>query len=520
LSNELFINSTQKGNRIALLNEKKLVEYHLEEHDKEFIVGDIFLGLVRKVVPGLNAAFVDIGHEKDAFLHYLDLGMHFSSMRKITRSFMSNKKENRFTLNGFKKLPPIDKNGKINQVLSRNNLVLVQIIKEAISTKGPRLSCEISIAGRYLVLVPFGDYVSISKKITNKEERTRLQRLISSIKPANFGVIVRTVSEGRDVAELDRDLKNLLHKWEKGMKKLRTAKANDKIIGEMSRASSILRDMLNESFDSITTDNKEVYEEVKSYIQEIAPSKEKIVKLHNTRAKIFEAYGIEKQLKSLFGKSVTLESGGYIVIEHTEALHAIDVNSGQNSSAERDQETTAFKVNMEAAQEVVRQLRIRDMGGIIIIDFIDMQKSDNKRKLYEFVKQELNKDRSRASLLPLTKYGLMQITRQRVRPEVNITTKETCPTCNGTGKVEPVILVSDAIEQALEYLVKKQNERKPSLYLHPYLHAFFTKGLFSRQVKWLFRYGQWVRIVADSSLPITQYHFINKQGDEIELQNS
>ncbi|HEY8401779.1 MAG TPA: Rne/Rng family ribonuclease [Cytophagaceae bacterium] len=516
MSNELFINSTQKGDRIALLKDKRLVECHLEDRAGNFNVGDIYLGTVKKLMPGLNAAFIDIGYEKDAFLHYLDLGPQIRSLNKYVKFVRSSPKASP-KLNTFKLEPDINKDGKITQVLSRNQEILVQVVKEPISSKGPRLSCEISLAGRYLVLVPFSDVITVSKKIVNKEERQRLIRLLTSIKPDKFGVIIRTVAEGKDVAELDKDLRSLVAKWEDGFKALKSARPRDKVIGELDRASSILRDMLNESFDSITLDNKDVYEEIKAYIRNIAPDKEKIVKLYTGKTKLFEAAGIEKQLKTLFGKSVSLPSGGYLIIEHTEALHVIDVNSGNKSNVETDQERTAVNVNMEAAAEIARQLRLRDMGGIIVVDFIDMKKPENRRLIYERMKQEMKDDTSRFVILPLSKFGLMQITRERVRPEVNITTLEKCPTCNGTGKINASILVSDLIESNLEYIFTKQNEKHISILLHPYLHAYFTKGLISRRVKWYFKYKRWVKVEKDTSLGITEYKFLNEQGEEIEV---
>ncbi|MCS6822025.1 MAG: Rne/Rng family ribonuclease [Microscillaceae bacterium] len=519
MSNELIINSTQNGDRIVLLQDKKIVEYHVEQRNNNFTVGDIYLGVIRKVVPGLNAVFVDVGYEKDAFLHYLDLSPNFNSLNKFVKDVI-NKKPVNYRLQGFKMEPEIEKTGKITQIFSKNNLVLAQIIKEPISTKGPRLSCEISLAGRYLVLVPFSSSINISKKITNKEERQRLTRLMSAILPANFGVIVRTVAEGKEVAELDRDLRSLLDKWEQGMETLRNASPKQKIIGEMGRASSILRDLLNENFDNIIADDKNVYEEVKNYIRTIAPDKEKIVKLYNGKAKIFEHFGIEKQLKQLFGKSVSLSTGGYLIIEHTEALHVIDVNSGNKSNTETDQEETALKVNLEAVTEIARQLRVRDMGGIIIIDFIDMKRQENKKMIYDRMKQALKADRSKSTVLPLTKFGLMQITRQRVRPETNIITKETCPTCRGTGTIQASILISDTIEHHLEYILTKQNESRITMVLHPYLHAFFTKGWFSKQWRWFWKYKKWIKLVSDSSLGINEYKFINAQGEEIEVQSN
>lgn len=517
MSNELAISSTAEGERIVLLQDKRIVEYHVEQKDNNFTVGDIYLGLVKKVAPGLSAAFVDVGYEKDAFLHYHDLGPNFSSLFKFIKNVQA-KKPVSLRLQNFAFEPEIDKFGKINQILNRNNQVLVQVTKEPISTKGPRLSCELSLAGRYLVLVPFSNSVNISKKIADKEERQRLHRLINSIKPQNFGVIVRTVAEGMEVAELDKDLQFLVDRWEAGMKALKDAKPRDKVIGEMSRSSSILRDMLNESFDSVIVDDKAVFEDVKSYVKQIAPQKEKIVKFYTDKVKLFEKLGIEKQLKSLFGKSVSLPNGGYVIIEHTEACHVIDVNSGNKSNTEHDQENTALSVNLEAAEEIARQLRIRDMGGIIIIDFIDMKKPDHKRLLYQKMKDELKNDRSKSTVLPLSKFGLMQITRQRVRPEMNVSTLETCPTCGGTGTMTASILISDTIESHLDYLLTKQNEKGITLNLHPYLYAYFLQGgWFSKRMKWFWKYKRWVKLVQDSSLGLTEFVFINRQGEEIEL---
>jgi ribonuclease G len=516
LSNELIISATQDGCRIALLKDKQLVEFHEDAEGSKFVVGDIYLGTVKKVVQGLNAGFIDIGYEKDAFLHYLDLGPKFSSLQKFTKLVRTGKITGG-KLDKFQLEKEIDKHGKIGQQLSKNQLIPVQVVKEPISTKGPRLSCEISLAGRYLVLVPFSTGVSVSKRISSSEERKRLQRLLQSIKPENFGVIIRTVAEGKEVAELDKDLRNLVKTWDEGVARMATANPRDKIIGELSKTSSVLRDVLNESFDNVHVDDKKIFDEVKSYIQNIAPDKEKIVKLYSGRAKMFEHYGIEKQIKSAFGQTVSLRGGGYLIIEHTEALHVIDVNSGNKSNREENQETTALSVNIEAAKEIARQLRLRDMGGIIVVDFIDMRSADNKRLIFNAVKEAMELDRAKHTVLPLSKFGLMQITRERVRPQMNIATKEVCPTCNGTGKITASILVSDQIEIHLEHLLVKQNEKGLVMALHPYLHAYFTAGLISPRMRWFFKYKSWVTLVKDSSMAITEFKFLTKDGEEIEI---
>jgi ribonuclease G len=517
LSNELVISVNEEGCRIALLKDKSLVEFHEEAEGSKFVVGDIYLGTVKKVVQGLNAAFIDVGYDKDAFLHYLDLGPQFSSLLKFNKLVRSGKYSGS-RLDKFSLEREIDKHGKITQQLTKNMLIPVQVVKEPISSKGPRLSCELSLAGRYLVLVPFSSTVSVSKKISSSDERKRLVRLLQSIKPENFGVIIRTVAEGKEVAELDRDLRNLVKTWDEGMKRLPKAMPREKVIGELNKASSLLRDLLNESFDNIAVDDKKMYDEIKTYIRSIAPDKEKILKLHSGKTKIFEHYGVEKHIKSAFGQTVSLKGGGYLIIEHTEALHVIDVNSGNKSTREDDQEATALSVNIEAAKEIARQLRLRDMGGIIVVDFIDMKKAESKKLIHKIVRDEMGAhENSKFTVLPLTKFGLMQITRERVRPQMNIITKEVCPSCNGTGKITASILVSDLIESNLEHLLLKQNEKKLTLAVHPYLHAYFTKGIFSRRVKWYFKFKHWVNIEQDTSLGVTNFKFVDVEGEEIAL---
>ncbi|MEM0938455.1 MAG: Rne/Rng family ribonuclease [Bacteroidota bacterium] len=516
MSNELIINSTREGCRIALLKDRRLVEFHQEAGGHSFHVGDIYLGSVKKVVQGLNAAFIDLGYEKDAFLHYLDLGPQVQSLNKFTKLTLA-RRLNGTRLAGFQTEPDINKLGKMSQVLTKGQKILVQVVKEPISTKGPRLSCELSLAGRYLVMVPFSNTVNVSKKITDSQERKRLSRLISSIKPEGFGVIIRTVARGKDVKELDADLRNLVDNWDNGMKSLIKAKTKDKIIGEMTRANSILRDVLNESFDSILVDDKELHQEIKSFVKGIAPEKEKIIKYYNGKSKIFEAVGVEKQLKTSFGQSVSMLNGGYLIIEHTEALHVIDVNSGNKSNKEDNQEDTALKVNLDAAEEIARQLRLRDMGGIIVIDFIDMRRIENKKKLHAKMKEAMKDDRSKHTILQLSKFGLMEVTRQRVRPELSIATKEVCPSCKGTGKISASIQIADQIENTIKYFFESQNEKKITLALHPYLYSYFSAGVFSKRFKWFLKYFRWVTLVEDSSKALTEFEILNAQGEAIKL---
>lgn len=504
---DLIIDSRPSEVVIALLRDGLLIELHKEKHDNNFSAGDIYLGKVRKVTPGLNASFIDVGYEKDGFLHYLDLGPQFKSFKKFTRKSI-DKKLNTASLKNFKKETSIDKNGKINENLKGGDLILAQISKEPISTKGPRLTTEISLAGRYMVLIPFSDRVSLSQKISSKDEKSRLRKLIKSIKPHGFGVIVRTVATGKKVAELDRDLKNLYKKWQIISKKLKGAKPSTKILGELNRSSAILRDLLSEKFNNIHVNNSELQAELKEYLARISPEHEKIVKLHKKNTPIFQEFNITKQIKSAFGKSVTMKKGTYLVIEHTEALHVIDVNSGKKADATKDQEANALSVNLDAADEVARQLRLRDMGGIIIVDFIDMKQEKNRKLLTERMKKAMSSDKAKHFILPPTKFGLVQITRQRVRPEMNIETQENCPMCTGSGKIDSSLLLIEQIETKIHNLTETI---KGNIHIstHPFVasHINEKEGWFSNSIcgKWAKKFNRKIIVTGDERLHLLQY---------------
>lgn len=517
MSVDLVINSKPNEDVIAILRDKQLIELHKEKSNNNFSVGDIYLGRIKKVMPGLNAAFVDVGYEKDAFLHYLDLGPKFSSLNKYVQGVVNNKVKSA-SLKNFKFEAEIDKGGKIDQQLKSNQYVLVQIAKEPISTKGPRLSSELSIAGRYMVLVPFSDRVSVSQKIASSEEKTRLVRLIKSIRPEGFGVIVRTVAENKKVADLHADMTDLMNKWESCYQQLVKSQPPTKVLGEIGRSSALLRDLLNADFNNIYVDKTETKDELKSFISSIAPGKEKMVKGYRRKVPIFEYFGIERQIKAAFGKNVTMKSGAYLVIEHTEALHVIDVNSGQRSRSKDNQEQNALDVNLESAVEIARQLRLRDMGGIIVIDFIDMRDSNNREVLYEKMKQEMQSDRAKHSILPPSKFGLIQITRQRVRPEMDIKTAETCPCCNGTGETQATILLTDEIENNLRYILQQLNYSKITLQVHPFVEAYLTKGIYSIQRKWMAKYRKWVNVKKSDAHSFLEYHFYDSKGEQIKIK--
>ena len=514
MNKELIIRKDENAVDFALLKDGKLIELHKEEEKvNKFLVGDIFIAKIRKPVAGLNAAFVNVGFEKDAFLHYHDLGPQLASYLKFIKLVSAGKIKD-FSLKNFQFEKEIDKDGAISDILSANQSILVQVVKEPISTKGPRISSELSFAGRFLVLVPFSDRVSVSQKIEDKAEKDRLKKLVQAVKPKGFGVIVRTVAEGKKTAELEKDLQNLNDRWLAMCKKLPTAHHPSKVLGELNKVSSMLRDIFNDTFTGIQVDDEELFQETKDYIAEIAPSKQNMVKLYQHKdTPIFEKYNIERQIKTSFGRTVSMSKGAYLIIEHTEALHVIDVNSGNRSNKATNQEDTALEVNMIAAAEIARQLRLRDMGGIIVIDFIDMQNPDNRQVLFNFLRDEMSDDKAKHKILPPSKFGLVQITRQRVRPEVNIETREENPN-NLASDIDAPIQIIDKITFALEKIMK--DHKKVKLNVHPFVAAYLKKGFPSIRSKWFFEHKKWVKIIPRDAYTYLEYHFYDKQGKEIK----
>jgi ribonuclease G len=515
LNKELIINAAPQSVEIALLEDKKLVELHNENADANFGVGDLYLGKVKKIIPGLNAAFIDVGFEKDAFLHYSDLSPYIRSILQFTKMAINEKPDSTIDFSTFPVQPEIVKTGKIAEVLNGKPNVLVQILKEPIAAKGPRLSCELSLPGRYVVLTPFNDIIAVSRKIHSSEERKRLQKIIEAIKPKNFGVIVRTAAEGKHTTELHEDLLGLLKTWGTIQKNLSGAVPPAKILSEEGKTNSILRDLLTEDFNKIVVNDKNIYNDTKSYLQKIAPEKVDILSFHSNGSSVFDTYGITRQVKTSFGKTVNLPSGAYLIIEHTEALHVIDVNSGYKSVS-NNQEDNAFETNLEAAAEIARQLRLRDIGGIIVVDFIDMKLPDHRKKLAEQMERFMKADRAKHAVLALTKFGLMQITRQRMRPEMSINTLEVCPSCGGTGKVSSTLVLEDEIEKNLNYLIM-QKHTGLSIDVHPILYAYLTKGIISKRLKWSFKYKQSIKIKSNNTCHLTEFHFYDKNDEEIKL---
>lgn len=518
MTSEVIIDVQPKDISIALLEDKQLVEYQQEQRTESFSVGNIYAAKVKKIMPGLNACFVDVGAERVAFLHYLDLGSQFYSFEKYLKQVVSDRKK-LYPIQKANIQPELKKDGSIANTLKVGQELLVQIVKEPINTKGPRLTCELSFAGRYLVLIPFDDSVSVSTKIKRGEERSRLKQLIQSIKPKNFGVIVRTVAEGKRAAELDAELKVLLKRWEDTITKVQKTTELPKLcFEEESRSVALLRDLFNPTYDGIHINDAQIFDEIKNYLGIIAPEKKEIVKLYNGSVPIFDNFNVTKQLKSGFGKTVNYKHGAYLIIETTEAMHVVDVNSGTRIKKENGQEANALETNLGAADELARQLRLRDMGGIIIVDFIDMKLPEDRQLLYERMCKNMQKDRAKHNILPLSKFGLMQITRQRVRPAMTVNVEETCPTCFGKGTIKSSILFTDTLENKIDNLVNKIGIKKFYLHVHPYVAAYINKGVISLKRQWQMKYGLGVRVIPSQKLAFLQYEFYDSNKQFIDMQ--
>lgn len=517
MKSELIVDVQQKEISTALLEDSRLVSLQKESRNIAYAVGDLYLAKVHKLMPGLNAAFVNVGYEKDAFLHYLDLGTRYSAYTKFIEAAMADKRKVPLTAD-FAKEPDIPKAGVISEMLSAGQTLLVQIAKEPISSKGPRLSTEISFTGRYMILKPFAEKINVSQKIKSTEEKLRLKQLISMIKPKGFGVIVRTSAENKGVADLHNELRSLLKCWEDAIEKMQRSTAPSLIYEEESRAVSLIRDIFSTSFESIHVNDAETFTQIQNYVAMIAPERKEIVKIYGKDTPIFDFFGITRQIKSSFGKSVSFKSGAYIIIEHTEALHVIDVNSGNRARAGNDQETNALDVNLKAADEIARQLRLRDMGGIIVIDFIDMAKVEHRQALYDHMRQIMAEDRARHNILPLSKFGLMQITRQRVRPALDIPTTESCPSCYGKGEIQPSLLFTDTLAEKIDFLVNSLGVTNFKMYVHPFVEAYIKKGIFSLYSKWKRTYSRKFKVLADESLAYLQYKVVDDAGKEIDLK--
>lgn len=508
------VNSTEVS--IALMENHRLIELNKESSQgHSYSVGDVYLGKVKKILPALNAAFVDIGDEKEAFVHYLDLGLYFQAFDEFVRRINLNT-DYKAMYSHIKPGKILEKEGRIENVLTPGQMIIVQIVKEPISTKGSRLTAEISLAGRNIVLLPFAEKVSVSQKISSKEEKKRLETLVKSILPKNYGAIIRTAAEGKNAAVLDAELMSLIDKWESSFVKIAKSKSIQLLFTEYSKTTTILRDLLNDSFSNIYVNDEKIYDEVRKYIGLISPEQEKIVKFYKDKTPIFDHFEVTRQIKSSFGKVVPIKQGAYLVIEHTEALHVIDVNSGTRGK-NKEQEQNTFDVNCYAAEEIARQLRLRDMGGIVIVDFIDMDTVEHRNALFKKMQELMETDRAKHNVLPLTKFGLMQITRQRVRPATEINTTEVCPVCNGTGKISSSVVIDEAIERKLAWYVGEKGITNLTLKVSPILGSYLSRGLFTSILgKWKKKYKCKLELVEVTDFTVLQNEFYNEKGDKLE----
>ena len=516
---EIFVDVNPEEVSIAVVEDKVLVEFQKETRNESYTVGNIYYGRVKKLLPGLNAAFIDVGYKKEGFLHYQDLGSNFNTQQKYLKRLSSgDKKGANFSKLSF--LPDLPTDGKISDVLTAGEEILVQIAKEPISTKGPRLTAELSFAGRNLVLMPFYDKVSVSNKIKSAEERARLRQLILSVKSKNFGVIVRTSAEGKQAEELDNELKTLQKRFDDNIVKIPKAKLPTLFYEETTRMVALLRDVLNPTFEHIYINDKEAYKSVLDYVSIISPGQKDIVKHYTGELPIFDHFSITKQIQSSLARTVSIKNGAYLIIEHTEAMHVVDVNSGNRSNKNGSEpEENSYNVNIAAADELARQLRLRDMGGIIVIDFIDMSEASRRQKLFDHLSTVMSKDRARHNILPLSKFGLMQITRQRVRPMLDIDTSEKCPTCLGTGHSKPSILFTDTLEERIDMLTNKLNMKIFKLHIHPYVYAYISKGIISILKKWKWKYSRKMKLIPDQSLGFLECKFYDAENNEFEVKD-
>ena len=486
-----------------------VIEYHREPKDAVHLVGDIFLGKIKKIIESFNVAFVDIGHEKDAFLHYSDLSPHTPSLDSFTKKVLKTKEPQDVCTQ--KLASPTNKDGKIKQVLKVGQNFLVQVAKEAIHSKGLRVSSNISLPGRFLILLPFNNKVTVSQKIATASERARLKRLVSSIKPKNFGIIIRTSAENKEVAILDNELKSLRQKWEAGIQRLTDAKPGDRIVTELRATASILRDIYDESFDKIIVDDKTTYAEIQNHLKQLLPERKKVVYLYQGKKKIFQYLNLQHKIDQLLGKIVGIKGGGYLVIEQTEAMFTIDVNTGSFIIEGKNKEEIAFAVNMAAIEEVYRQVRLRNMGGIISVDCVGMDDIKNRRALYQKMKELLKSDPAKTDVIPLNKFCVMLLTRSRLRPAISIENKEICPTCYGSGKIQPSMNIISLLEEQLKQLCSKRKLRNLTIRVHPYLYAYLHQGFLSKKREWFLNYWQWINIVQDDTLAITDYKIFNSK---------
>ncbi|TVR14625.1 MAG: Rne/Rng family ribonuclease [Balneolaceae bacterium] len=515
MKNQIIIHSSGKQTRVALLENGELAQLFIESEENQRTVGDIYLARVHKVMSGIRAAFIDVGMEKDAFLHFSDAGDHlgpYLQMLNGERSIPSSAKEE---LSRFNKLSNNEKQILAGKMLKNNQNILVQVVKEPIGSKGPRVSTDITIAGRFLVLIPMGEYIAISKKITNNRERKRLKSTVGSMLPVGFGVIVRTVTQNQDKEAIEEDMRTILKKWERILNKLETSKAPSLLYKDLDITESLIRDLFAKQYDRVLIDDYQLYKSIKSYVSQIAPKMLPAVQLYKGKDHVFDHVNIGQDVNSIFSPRVRMPSGGYLIFEQTEAMYVVDVNSGPYAAKEK-QEDNSLKTNLEAAREIAKQLRLRDIGGIIVVDFIDLRDSKNRKKIYDELKKEFKKDQAKTNVIGMSDFGLIQITRQRIRPSVVNSVSKVCPMCGGSGSVVSQDTIVTDVESWISKFKFSTDYRAVDIYVNPYLRSFLSKGFFSQRWRWMLKYRMRITFVADQTISLNEFK-ATLSGSEVEI---
>ncbi|MBN1465347.1 Rne/Rng family ribonuclease [candidate division KSB1 bacterium] len=501
MEKSIYINVSLDEMRLAILEDQSLVELYYELPQNERMVGDIYFARVAKVIKGLQAAFIDIGQKQDAFLHFSDLD------DRLLGFDPSSKEGNVFPRHRSYSWTADD------VPIKRGDRILVQITKEPLAAKGARVTSNISLPGRYLVLVPNDNVVGVSRKIYNRKEKYRLKRVGQKFRREGFGMVIRTVAEGKEEADLKADYENLIKTWEQLVKKMKGSQPPQLVHKEVGMLSSVIRDLFTADVSQLIVDDKKLFREIVRYMRDVSPQLTERVKLHQEKVPIFDKYNIESQINKSLSRKVWLKRGGYIFIDHTEALTAIDVNSGR-FSGKADHDMNSLKINLDAAKEIARQLRLRDIGGIIIIDFIDMINPKNRQKLQEEFKKELRKDRAQANIAPVSEFGIIEMTRERVRPALLFAISEPCPACVGTGRVISKSTTSAKIERWMKRYRREGGSRSVQLVVHPELAKYLSAGKKSPLRKLTWSYWTRIKIVQDENISMDEFRFMDKMGEE------
>ncbi|MCI0513519.1 Rne/Rng family ribonuclease [candidate division KSB1 bacterium] len=510
MKKEIFINSSIGETRIAILEDERVVELFVEHPESERMVGDIYLGKVANVMKGMQAAFVDIGQPQDAFLHFSDIGESVPEYSSVVDFDSDGEPED----NEGEHISQFDKNS-----LKEGHEILVQVIKEPISKKGARLTTEISLPGRFLVLVPNKNLIGVSKKITSHREKRRLRKVARMFRPKNFGLIIRTVADSKDEKSLKADLDNLVQTWHKIEKRLAKAQPPSLVHKDMGMASSVIRDLFTNDVSRLVVDSRNLFREIKAYLKDVSPQLLDKIELYTNPKPMFDQFSIEPEIEKSLARKVWMKSGGYLIFDPTEALVAIDVNSGR-FVGRRDHEQNSLRINLEAAREIARQLRLRDLGGIIVIDFIDMLEERNRKKVYDELKRELKRDRAQSSVAPISDFGLMQLTRERIRPSLLFSFSEPCPTCGGIGRVSSKGAIVNKIERWIKRYKTQHKERSLKIFVHPEVARYITDGFKSRIRKIMWQFWMKIDVIPEDTLHFDEFKVFSKKGEIILGENA